>query len=221
VGGKNRGGAGCLRLPHQLNGYILLKARYKRHIAFANGAGNANAIAVAIAMANRRSDFRSFCGATERIRNAGAKCLEEPQWAGVSTPSVAITPVLTWHYPRPDPVPIPIPTQSQTQSSRPDPIPDSRPPQDGPDKRCYLFRICLPFPFFIYVWQTPIFMAVDAAQLRLQVGLLVAVFISGQQIWWIPRDLGSTSCSNQAENKRNPSKQTPPNQLSSAMPAHL
>jgi len=64
-------------------------------------------------------------------------------------------------------------------------------------------------------------MAVDAAQLRLQVGLLVAVFISGQQIWWIPRDLGSTSCSNQAENKRNPSKQTPPNQLSSAMPAHL
>jgi len=125
VGGKNRGGAGCLRLPHQLNGYILLKARYKRHIAFANGAGNANAIAVAIAMANRRSDFRSFCGATERIRNAGAKCLEEPQWAGVSTPSVAITPVLTWHYPLPDPVPIPIPTQSQPnpKPNPPDPIP--------------------------------------------------------------------------------------------------
>ncbi|EDW48650.1 GM19810 [Drosophila sechellia] len=95
-------------------------------------------------MANRRCDFRSFCGATERIRNAGEKCLEEPQWAGVSTPSVAITSVLTWHYPllipdfRPQPSPEPEPD--------PDPSPDFRPPQ------------------------TPIFMAVDAAQLRWSAG---------------------------------------------------
>lgn len=108
-----------LRLPHQLNGYILLKARYKRHIAFASGAGNT------IAMANRRCDFRSFCGATERIRNAGAKCLEEPQWAGVSTPSVAITSVLTWHYPLlvPDFKPQPSPVPNPNPNPNPIPIP--------------------------------------------------------------------------------------------------
>lgn len=175
-------------MPHQLNGYILLKARYKRHIAFASGTGNT------IAMANRRCDFRSFCGATERIRNAGAKCLEEPQWAGVSTPSVAITSVLTWHYPllvpdfKPQPSPEPEPD--------PDPSPDCRPPQDGPDKRCYLFRICLPAPFLFmfgrrqFSWR---WMQLSC------VGLLVAASFPGQQIWRIPasaypRDFGFAFC---------------------------
>lgn len=157
----------CLPLPHQLNGYILLKALYKRHIAFANSIATANAIA----MANRSCDSRLFCGATERIRNAGAKCLEVPhcrwgrgngkrrkvsgKWAGVSTPSVAITPLLTWHCTIPPGIPdprtrIPNPEGSDTDTygywRRRPPSPPLPPPQDGPDKHCYLFRICLPFP---------------------------------------------------------------------------
>lgn len=90
--------------------------------------------------------------------------------------------------PSPEPEPEPEPD--------PDPSPDCRPPQDGPDKRCYLFRICLPAPFLFmfgrrqFSWR---WMQLSC------VGLLVAASFPGQQIWRIPasaypRDFGFAFC---------------------------
>lgn len=111
-------------------------------------------------MANRQRDFRSFCGATERIRNVQ----RQPMVGRTGVVAITLTQQRRDKTRRGDACNRPETLKRQVgQHGREGEGERDRARWDASARqRCYLFRICLP-SFFIYVWQTPIFMAAAMA----------------------------------------------------------